>query len=244
MDSLIRLKNNKSQKMDNEFDLFASDYQEKINSSLSVFGQQHDFFVSHKTRKLLQAFSEMGELNKLKVIDVGCGIGLGHAEISESVGELNGVDVSTESIEIAKSNNPKAYYETYDGEKLPFENNTFDCAYAICVLHHVPKDKRQLFVDEMNRVLKPGGLMIVIEHNPLNPATQWVVSTCELDEHAILLSAWRLSRLFHHAKIQKIKTNYLLFTPFAQNFFRNLDELLRRIPFGAQYLIKGRKNTI
>jgi ubiquinone/menaquinone biosynthesis C-methylase UbiE len=229
--------------MDNEFDSYASEYQKKINNSISIFGQQHDFFVSHKTEKLLQAFSEIGILNELKIVDVGCGIGLGHAELSESVSELNGVDVSMESIDIAKSNNPKVKYKTYDGKKLPFENNTFDCAYAICVLHHVPKDQWQLFIDEMNRVLKPGGLLIIIEHNPLNPATQWVVRTCELDKHAILLSGWRLSRLFHLAKMQQIKINYLLFTPFTQIFFRKLDKLLSSVPFGAQFLIKGRKST-
>jgi ubiquinone/menaquinone biosynthesis C-methylase UbiE len=227
--------------MNNEFDEYASTYQEKINKSISVFGQKHDFFVNLKTEILLQAFSEIGELDKLKILDVGCGIGLGHEDIINSVGELYGVDVSVDSIDIAKNNNPQIKYDTYVGRKLPFKDGAFDCAYAICVLHHIPKGKWQQFIDEIIRVLKPGGQLVIIEHNPFNPATQWIVKTCELDKDAILLSPWRLKRLFKNTGIDTPILRYTLFTPFSHKFFRNLDRILSRVPFGAQYIIKGCK---
>ena len=36
-------------------------------------------------------------------------------------------------------------------------------------------------------MLRPGGLVAIYEHNPLNPVTMRVVNTCPFDEHAVLL---------------------------------------------------------
>ena len=42
----------------------------------------------------------------------------------------------------------------------------------------------------MRRVVRPGGLVCVIEHNPLNPLTRSLaVSRCEFDSDAVLLGA-------------------------------------------------------
>lgn len=227
--------------MSSEFDSYARDYQEKIDASLGVFGKKHDFFVRDKVQRLLESFSEVGSLRDLNVLDVGCGIGLGHSDIANTVGTLHGVDVSHKSIELATNNNPEVTYKTYDGDQLPYEDNVFDCAYAIGVLHHMPKKQWQHFIIEMKRVLKTGGLLIVIEHNPLNPATQWIVRTCELDKDAILLPPWRLYRLLKNAGFHTPKLRYILLTPFSQQFFKKLEHLLSRVPLGTQYLIKGMK---
>jgi ubiquinone/menaquinone biosynthesis C-methylase UbiE len=177
----------------------------------------------------------------LKVLDVGCGIGLGHGEIAQAVGELHGVDVSRDSLDLAARDNPHVHYKAYEGNRLPHEDSAFDCAYAICVLHHIPEPQWPEFMQEMARVVRPGGQMVVIEHNPLNPATRWVVRTCELDKNAVLLQPWRLRRLFIDAGLSAPKVRYTLFTPFAQKFFRALDRALSRVPLGAQYIVAGRK---
>ncbi len=229
--------------MSHEFDSYARTYQATIEKSTSVFGQKHAFFVRDKVERLLGAFSEVGRLEELKVLDVGCGIGLGHDVIAQAVGELHGVDVSRESLDMAVRDNPNVSYKAYKGDRLPYEDGIFDCAYAICVLHHVPKQQWSAFMEEMVRVIRPGGQLVVIEHNPLNPATQWVVRTCDLDKDANLLSSWRLRRLFIDAGVCVPRVRYTLFTPFAPEFFRALDRGLSRIPLGAQYIVTGRKAT-
>lgn len=47
----------------------------------------------------------------------------------------------------------------YDGKKLPFDDNTYDCVLCTQVLEHVPYP--QLILAEISRVLKPGGHAIL-----------------------------------------------------------------------------------
>ena len=84
--------------MRSEFDEYAKNYQEKIEQSIGLFGQKHDFFVENKIEHLTHAFSQIGALENMKILDVGCGIGLGHHKLSSYFNELHGVDVSSESI--------------------------------------------------------------------------------------------------------------------------------------------------
>ena len=67
----------------------------------------------------------------------------------------------------------------YDGEKLPFPDETFDVVLAICVLHHVPVSQRYTFVSEMVRVARSGGVVAIFEHNPFNPLTRHAVNSCQ-----------------------------------------------------------------
>lgn len=234
----------KGSAMSKEFDSYASTYQAMIERSTKLFGQGHAFFVRNKVELLLDAFAAVGAPKGLKVLDVGCGIGLGHDAIAHAVGELHGVDVSQGSLDLAMRESPSVSYKLCEGNRLPYGDSTFDCVYAICVLHHVPRCEWAEFIKEMVRVVRPGGGVVVIEHNPLNPATQWVVRTCELDRDAILLSPWRLRRLFLDAGLCVPQVRYSLVTPFAQNIFRMLDRALSRVPIGAQYIVTGCKASL
>jgi ubiquinone/menaquinone biosynthesis C-methylase UbiE len=208
--------------MSTEFDSFAETYQSDIDKYAHLLGKKHSFFVLDKVKRLLAEFGKIGQLRALKVLDIGCGIGLGHGPISNAVAELHGVDVSKKSLEIAAKNNSKVSYKAYKGDVLPYKDNSFDCVYAICVLHHIPRYQWSEFIMEMARVVRPGGQIVVIEHNPVNPATQWVVNTCELDKNANLLTSWRLRKLFVDAGIIAPRVIYTLFTPFEMKFFRIL----------------------
>ena len=223
------------------FDSYSDTYQETIEKSIGLFGQKHAFFVHDKIEWLQKAFSEVGQLKNLRVLDIGCGIGLGHRIMADAVGEMHGVDISQESLNLAARDNPNVRYQLYDGKRLPYDDNSFECASAICVLHHVRKELWLPFVEEMARVVIPGGQIVVIEHNPINPATQWIVRNCELDRDAILLMPWRLRQLFLEARIHFPKIRFTLFTTFSNILFRRIDRALSRLPFGAQYVIMGRK---
>jgi len=72
-----------------------------------------------------------------------------------------GVDISENLIDIAKRTYPEANFQVADGRNLPFPDNYFDKVFSISVLHHIPsKDLRIQHLKEMNRVLKPGGLLV------------------------------------------------------------------------------------
>jgi ubiquinone/menaquinone biosynthesis C-methylase UbiE len=223
-----------------EFDLYVKEYAQEIDNVIGVFGKKQEFFTRHKADSLLKAFAGLGQdVSKLRVLDVGCGTGMIHCHLVDSVGELHGVDVSGMSIEYARQHNPAVIYKSYDGRVLPYENSFFDCAFAICVLHHVPVDQWDAFIADMRRVVRPGGLVLLIEHNPFNPATQWVVNTCRFDANAHLVRPGRLRRLLRSAGVGQVWTEYVLFTPFAHKVFRMLDRVLSRVPMGAQYVMAG-----
>jgi SAM-dependent methyltransferase len=221
-----------------EFDRYSGSYSGDIDRTIGVFGQSHDFFVRNKAEILLPAFAQIApDLSRLKVLDVGCGVGLVHRYIANAVGSLHGTDVSGSSIEIARKENPGVAYQAYDGHVLPYPDAVFDCAYAVCVLHHVPVPQWLEFIAEMRRVVRPGGLVLLIEHNPLNPATQFVVRNAPMDENAVLVWPRRLRALMKAAGLAPPWIRYVLFTPFDGGFFRNLDRLLGRVPFGTQYVM-------
>jgi hypothetical protein len=82
-------------------------------------------------------------------------------------------------------------------------------------------------------------MAIVIEHNPMNPATRWVVKRCPLDKGATLLAPGTLVRTFQSAGLQQVTTRYFQFTPFKPRPFRVLDSALSWLPIGAQYCVSG-----
>ncbi|MDO8264838.1 MAG: methyltransferase domain-containing protein [Candidatus Parcubacteria bacterium] len=97
-----------------------------------------------------------------KVLDLGCGNGRQYQFIMETEGEYFGVDNSEKLIEICKKKYPEGKFQTANALNLPYPDNYFDKVYSIAVLHHMPSDEfRFRFLQEANRVLKPGGLLIM-----------------------------------------------------------------------------------
>jgi len=94
-------------------------------------------------------------------LDVGCGVGQVVQALKNQGFCAHGIDVSETSIELAR-----IYSETcqvYDGHQIPFPNETFQAVGAFNVLEHV--EDPVSFLDEMSRVLRPGGRMIVSSPN-------------------------------------------------------------------------------
>jgi SAM-dependent methyltransferase len=228
-----------------EFDQYRDTYSEQINHHLAFSGQPHDFFTQVKADYLSQIFSEKQFFNEeINALDVGCGHGLIHPyllEKNENRLRLSGVDVASTVIDIAAANNPEVDYKSYDGVSLPYEDNTFDVVFAICVMHHVPPLQWNQFIEEMKRVVKINGLLIIFEHNPINPITQKIVKNCPLDKDAVLIKSQKMKNLMQQAGLTVIKRNFILFTPFSNSFFRKLDRKLSWFPLGAQYYTLSRK---
>ena len=154
-----------------DFDPFAIRYEETVDRSISFTGRDSAFYARRKI-EVLEAMTQhqVGPLDTLSVLDVGCGTGTTDRFLEARVGSLCGVDVSEEMLAIARQNVPRASYEWYDGEKLPFQDGTFDVALAICVLHHVPSSQRFKFVTEMNRVTRAGWSHCDLRTQSVQPA--------------------------------------------------------------------------
>ncbi len=110
-----------------------------------------------------------------RVLDLGCGNGRFVNIIKEKGGEYFGTDVSEKLIETAKKLYPNEKFQTIEPLKLPFSNGYFDIIYSIAVFHHIPsKDFRIEFLKEANRVLKPGGFLILTVWKPKDKEEQQI----------------------------------------------------------------------
>lgn len=224
------------------FDDYVETYRTEIDDSIGFIGQDVDFFIEIKADLLLKlAEKNFGSPDKIKVLDIGSGVGLVDRHLKSKIKDLYGVDVEEGVVEKAKVNNPEVSYQIYDGARLPFEDNSFDLCFAINVMHHVPPGMWENFAREMHRVLKPGGLAAVFEHNPLNPLTRLAVARCEFDRDAVLLNHGKIKSLFKGAGLKVSDDSYIVFFPFKAKFFRSIETALGWLPLGAQHYVVGRK---
>lgn len=224
------------------FDETKHTYKDTIEEKIAFAGKGLDFYTEVKAdylRNIVQ--TELPEVDRPRLLDVGCGHGLIHPHFDEFGYEVVGVEVAAEVLPLAREANPEVDYHSYDGVTLPFEDNSFDVVLAICVMHHVLPARWPEFSNEMQRVLRPGGIVVVFEHNPRNPLTRYVVENNEIDADAVLLSTTTLKRLLNEASLDKVRTRNILFTPFSHNVFRVIDRMLGWLPFGAQYFAVGNK---
>lgn len=226
-----------------EFDQFEESYESLLDESVQFAGADGAFFTQVKADELVDIAERKfdTQLTDLAVLDVGSGPGAIHRHLAGRFGYLTGVDIAPGMISAAQKNNPDNNYVLYDGYKLPFADNSFDMAYTICVMHHVPSGQWGDYLAEMKRVVRTGGVVVVIEHNPLNPLTRHVVNNCEFDENAVLLYCGQLRKLFAKTGFRTSTRRYILFTPFAARIFRWFDRVLYWLPLGAQYCVIAKK---
>jgi SAM-dependent methyltransferase len=230
--------------MSPDFDEYRHSYRDAVQRSISFSGQDSGFFTDVKADLLCDlAERVLGDPRSLSILDVGCGVGLTDAAIVGRFGSVHGVDVSEGAVAEAAATNPWARYDSYDGRTLPFEDERFDLAFAICVLHHVERVDRQAFVQEVTRVVRPGGLFVVIEHNPVNPLTRIAVARCDFDEGVELVPRREAIALLAASGLETVEDPYVLFFPWRGRAFRRAERGLTWLPLGAQYIAAGRKRT-
>ena len=233
-----------------EFDQHKETYRSDIDKAIAFSGQSHDFFTRVKAEYLVELLQDLArergtpssEARSLDVLDIGCGHGHIHPYLIQSDVrmKLSAVDVAATVVEEARLTNPSVNYQSYEGERLPYDDATFDAAFTIAVMHHVPPAQWPAFLLEMKRVVRPGGLIAIFEHNPVNPLTQWIVRTCPIDDNAVLLWSGHLSRLVSQGGFVDVASRYILFTPLDGPRYRAFDKMIGWLPLGAQYYVSAR----
>ena len=107
---------------------------------------------------------EYADFSGRRVLDVGCGNGYVLSRYARAGAIVSGVDLTDTAVELCRKR--FAYMglagEFWRGnaERLPFGDAEFDCVCSMGVLHHTPDTAAA--VDEIFRVLKPGGRLIVM----------------------------------------------------------------------------------
>lgn len=98
-------------------------------------------------------------------LDFGCADGGYDQELlARGLDAISGVDVEESRIAEAKRRDlPNANYTVFDGMTLPFEDASLDGVFMNEVYEHVADERRTL--SEISRVLKPGGVLVLISPN-------------------------------------------------------------------------------
>jgi SAM-dependent methyltransferase len=224
-----------------EFDAYHRSYIETVNRSIAFSGLTVDFFTRVKIDYLVDLINKRRPpAGHADIIDIGCGVANAHPLLAGRVGRIAGVDVSGACIAVAAERNPDNQYQVYDGLNLPYPVASFDAASAVCVFHHVPLAARGGLAKDVRRVLRPGGVFAIFEHNPLNPLTRHAVNNCDFDRDAVLLRRQEAEALLDDAGFVDVQTQFILAVPPAGVILRRVDRLFARVPLGAQYVTVGR----
>ena len=225
------------------FDQYRTSYNREVDNSISFSGLKHDFFLQAKVEPLAELIAERGVAGNdgtVRALDVGCGVGALHPYVKPLFSTLCGCDISTESIARARAENAGIAYTAYSAPSLPYADGAFDLAFAVCVAHHVPPEQWPNFFSEMRRVVRPGGIVSIIEHNPFNPLTRLAVLRCPFDADAVLISRGSARRLLRTAGLTDIESKHFLMFPFANPIARKVEGWFSGVPLGAQYICSGR----
>jgi cyclopropane fatty-acyl-phospholipid synthase-like methyltransferase len=95
------------------------------------------------------------------VLDFGCGWGR-VTRYFDRVLDLWGVDVQEKAIAACRETIPFARFKQVEPlGPAPFADDAFDLVYAFSVFTHLSEQSHRIWLDELRRVLKPDGLLIV-----------------------------------------------------------------------------------
>jgi len=226
-----------------EFDLYAERYRSLVARALPPGAGSVEKFARVKVWHAIgEASRRHLDMRSLNVLDAGCGTGTADSILKVCTPRITGLDMSRKSLKIASANNPELTYVHYDGSRFPFPDDHFDLCFAMCVIHHIPEPGRNPFLREVFRVVRPGGLAVIFEHNPSNPATRYVVSKCQLDQHASLVPERLCRRLLMAAGFRDVASTFYLFAPLEWvSWLRFERRFLSRVPLGAQYMCSAVK---
>ncbi len=99
-----------------------------------------------------------------RVLDVGCGNGYVLSKYAQEGAEAYGMDLTGAAVSLSarrfELRGLRGHFSVGNAESLPYKEGTFDCVCSMGVLHHTPSPAKA--VDELFRVLKSGGRLIVM----------------------------------------------------------------------------------
>lgn len=112
------------------------------------------------TRDRIRFISSLIPKLNIRLLDIGVGYSFLEKELEKSKVSTFGIDISPKSILRAKSLY-KGFFVVASTDAIPFKNNFFDVVCIPEVLEHLYTNESNLAMQEINRVLKSDGKLII-----------------------------------------------------------------------------------
>jgi len=218
-----------------KFDACAQDYAQLHRESVAVTGEQPVYFAAYKLRCIDRL---VGTQFNAPVLDYGCGVGSLTEQLCTRFSRVHGFDPSARSVAAARDRAPQAHFSS-DLVEVP--DGHFGLLVMSGVLHHVhPSEREAVLRSAMRKLRARDGLLVVFEHNPLNPLTRRAVAMCPFDDDAILLWPWQALALLRRSGLRDVRLQFIVFLPRVLAALRWLEPHLGAVPLGAQVMLAGR----
>ena len=221
-----------------QFDSYATDYERALAKNLRVIPGGTDYYFWNRVSKLSECWG--GDTEPSTILDFGGGIGLAVPFLKSFYpeAEITITDESVQSLEVAAARHP--FLKVVSPSKLPVNN--FDVAFVAGVLHHVNPTERRDVLRQIAQAVKPGGIIIFFELNPVNPVTRRLVRMCPFDDNAVLLKKQEVEDLCLSEQELVIEhSHYMVFLPPVFGPLLRIEKFLRWCPLGAQYYVSVRR---
>lgn len=121
----------------------------------------------YRTEPAILEMADFGAWAGKDVLEGGCGIATDGARFARHGAHYHAVDLSPVAVSLARH---RFEQEGLEGDirqgsltELPFEDASMDLVYSNGVIHHIPETQR--VVDELRRVLRPGGRAVVMVYH-------------------------------------------------------------------------------
>ena len=107
-----------------------------------------------------------GDLQRAEVLDFGCGAG----RMVRFLGQMKSVkahaiDINPDLVKWCQKNlSAVTTAQNSEAPPMPFPDAKFDMVYSMSIFTHLPEDNTQAWLNDIARVLKPGGLLILTTH--------------------------------------------------------------------------------
>ncbi|MFP4580469.1 MAG: class I SAM-dependent methyltransferase [Candidatus Sumerlaeia bacterium] len=220
-----------------DFDPYAKDYQDELDGILKASGESTEYFAEYKSRWLIH---RLRKNPPQKILDYGCGIGLASLYLARYFPEarVTAFDPSAESLEQARKRLGKSVELVHRPADL---DSDYDLVLLANVIHHVQPNDRPALMDQMTRLVRPGGRLLIWEHHPWNPMTRRVVAKVPFDKDAVLIGMGEGKRLLRQYGFTIERGDYVIFFPRFAAWLRWMEPYLAWLPMGAQYALMARR---
>ena len=172
------------------------------------------------------------------ILDLGCGTGFHQEALSHHADCLIGADMSFGAL-VGCKRKFSGEYVVCDVNCLPFKENSLDFIWIAGVLHHVPDNLVNVISNNLARILKHDGFLVIDEPNQGNPLNYLVLKMSKADptgEERPLSSA-AVRKILAESNLNIVRAEwYGFFAPFGlllrNRFFlricESMDSYLKR----------------